>query len=71
MSILILAEDIDATADKMVRTLADRDVVVHRVNIAWFPAAQRFRWAAWGTLDRSNPHAGSDSYYRAEIRGQA
>src|SRR3979409_1161472 len=38
MSILILAEDIDATADKMVRTLAVRDVVVHRVNTAWFPA---------------------------------
>ncbi|MGQ0837730.1 ATP-grasp ribosomal peptide maturase [Actinokineospora sp.] len=37
MSVLILAEDIDATADNMVRALADRDVIVHRVNTAWFP----------------------------------
>ncbi|MBE1574517.1 ATP-grasp ribosomal peptide maturase [Amycolatopsis roodepoortensis] len=38
MSVLILAEDIDATADLMVRALMDREVVVHRVNTAWFPA---------------------------------
>ncbi|WP_134664053.1 ATP-grasp ribosomal peptide maturase [Amycolatopsis sp. CFH S0078] len=38
MSVLILAEDIDATADNMVRALRERDAVVHRVNTAWFPA---------------------------------
>lgn len=52
MSVLILAEDIDATADLMVRALTDREVVVHRVNTAWFPAQLsisaelcRKRWA--------------------------
>jgi ATP-grasp ribosomal peptide maturase len=38
MSVLILAEDIDATADTMVHALLERDAVVHRVNTAWFPA---------------------------------
>lgn len=37
MAVLILAEDIDATADEMVRALADRGTLVHRVNTAWFP----------------------------------
>lgn len=38
MSVLILAEDIDATADTMIHALLERDAVVHRVNTAWFPA---------------------------------
>jgi hypothetical protein len=38
MSVLILAEDIDATCDGMVGALAERGAVVHRVNTAWFPA---------------------------------
>ncbi|MGH3439480.1 MAG: MvdC/MvdD family ATP grasp protein, partial [Sciscionella sp.] len=38
MSVLILAEDVDATADQVVRALTDREVVVYRVNTAWFPA---------------------------------
>ncbi|MQA07930.1 MAG: ATP-grasp ribosomal peptide maturase [Pseudonocardiaceae bacterium] len=38
MSVLVLAEDIDASADAVVRALADRGAIVHRVNTAWFPA---------------------------------
>lgn len=37
MSILILAEDIDATADAMIPALQERNAVVHRMNTAWFP----------------------------------
>lgn len=37
MSILILAEDVDPSADAVVRALMDRSVVVHRLNTAWFP----------------------------------
>ena len=37
MSVLILAEDVDATVDAAIPTLADREAVVHRVNTAWFP----------------------------------
>lgn len=37
MSVLILAEDIDATADTMMQALLERDAVAHRVNTAWFP----------------------------------
>lgn len=55
MSVLILAEDIDVTADQVVRALDERGVDVHRVNTAWFPAQLRLsarlrgeRWA--GTL---------------------
>jgi ATP-grasp ribosomal peptide maturase len=55
MSVLILADDIDATTDAVVRALSARDVEVHRVNTAWFPARlrisarlQRGRWA--GTM---------------------
>jgi ATP-grasp ribosomal peptide maturase len=55
MSVLILAEDIDATADTMVRALTDREVVVHRVNTAWFPeqlsVSAELREARWtGTI---------------------
>ena len=37
MSVLVLADDIDATADAVVRALTTRHVVVHRLNTAWFP----------------------------------
>ncbi len=37
MSVLILAEDIDVSADAVVRAVSERGVVVHRVNTAWFP----------------------------------
>ena len=38
MTVLILADDLDATADAMVRELASREVRVCRVNTGWFPA---------------------------------
>lgn len=38
MSVLILAEDVDATCDAVVTALLERCTVVHRVNTAWFPA---------------------------------
>ncbi len=38
MSVLILAEDVDATCDSVVNALLERGAVVHRVNTAWFPA---------------------------------
>lgn len=41
MTVLILTEDIDATADAVVRALADRGVGVDRVNTAWFPTQMR------------------------------
>jgi ATP-grasp ribosomal peptide maturase len=41
MSALILTEDIDSTADAVVRALADRGVGVDRVNTAWFPTQMR------------------------------
>lgn len=37
MSVLILADERDASADAMVRALHDRDAVAHRVDTAWFP----------------------------------
>jgi len=37
MSVLILADERDASADAMVRALHDRDAIVHRVDTAWFP----------------------------------
>lgn len=37
MSVLILADERDASADAMVRALRDRDAIVHRVDTAWFP----------------------------------
>ncbi|WP_019809053.1 ATP-grasp ribosomal peptide maturase [Saccharomonospora halophila] len=54
MSILVLADEHDASADVMVRALEDRDAVVHRVDTAWFPrrlsiAAELAggRWCGW------------------------
>jgi ATP-grasp ribosomal peptide maturase len=37
MSVLIIADERDASADVMVRALTDRDAVVHRIDTAWFP----------------------------------
>ena len=37
MSVLILADERDPSADAMVRALTERDTVVHRVDTAWFP----------------------------------
>lgn len=52
MTVLILTEDIDATADAVVRALADHGVGVDRMNTAWFPTQMRVsarlrggRWA--------------------------
>jgi ATP-grasp ribosomal peptide maturase len=38
MSVLILAEERDPSADTMVLALQDRGAEVHRLNTAWFPA---------------------------------
>lgn len=37
MSVLVLADDVDATADAVVRALQARQIEVNRVNTAWFP----------------------------------
>ncbi len=37
MSILILAEERDPSADTMLLALQDRGAKVHRLNTAWFP----------------------------------
>ncbi|TCP43404.1 ATP-grasp ribosomal peptide maturase [Tamaricihabitans halophyticus] len=37
MSVLILADERDPSADAMVCALRERDAVVHRVDTAWFP----------------------------------
>jgi ATP-grasp ribosomal peptide maturase len=37
VSVLILARDLDASADTMVTALSERGVSVHRINTAWFP----------------------------------
>jgi len=41
MSVLILADDIDATTDAVIHALSARGVEVHRVNTAWFPTRLR------------------------------
>lgn len=38
MTVLVLAPEVDLTADRMVRQLADRDVPVFRADTAWFPS---------------------------------
>ncbi|SDP97112.1 ATP-grasp ribosomal peptide maturase, SAV_5884 family [Actinopolyspora xinjiangensis] len=38
MTVLILARDLDPTADAMVTTLTERGTAVARVNTGWFPA---------------------------------
>jgi hypothetical protein len=37
MTVLILAQDFDRTADHVVRALHERDVPVVRVDLSWFP----------------------------------
>ncbi len=37
MSVLILAEELDISADHMVQALTEREVSVHRIDLAWFP----------------------------------
>jgi ATP-grasp ribosomal peptide maturase len=58
MSVLILAEERDASADSMVPALQDRGVEVHRVNTAWFPA--RLRVAARLCRGRWTGHLRTD-----------
>lgn len=42
MSILILAEERDPSADRMVLALAERGAEVHRIDTGWFPAQLEF-----------------------------
>ncbi|MGH3718974.1 MAG: MvdC/MvdD family ATP grasp protein [Pseudonocardiaceae bacterium] len=69
MTVLILARDLDPTADRMVTLLGERGVEVFRVNTAWFPTQVRvsveLRDARWhgvlaaprGRLDFDRVHA--------------
>ncbi|MGH3696309.1 MAG: MvdC/MvdD family ATP grasp protein [Pseudonocardiaceae bacterium] len=59
MTVLILARDLDPTADRMVTMLTERGVEVFRVNTAWFPTQMQvsaeLRDARWhGVL--TTPH---------------
>jgi hypothetical protein len=52
MSVLVLSDEIDATADAVVRALAERGVGVDRMDTSWFPTRVRVstrlhggRWA--------------------------
>lgn len=38
MTVLILARDLDPTADAMITALSERGTAVARVNTGWFPA---------------------------------
>ena len=42
MSVLVLAADLDLTADRVIEALAAREAVVHRVNTRWFPECLDF-----------------------------
>lgn len=69
MTVLILAQDLDPTADRMVVALVERGTEVHRVNTAWFPTQMRVsarlcdgRWTGVlttprGRLDLGQIHA--------------
>ncbi|MGH3826661.1 MAG: ATP-grasp ribosomal peptide maturase [Pseudonocardiaceae bacterium] len=69
MTVLILARDLDPTADRMVTLLGERGVEVFRVNTAWFPTqvqvSVELRDARWcgvltaphGRLDLDRVHA--------------
>lgn len=41
MSVLILTEETDPSADAMVHALHEREAIVHRVHTSWFPAQLR------------------------------
>lgn len=60
MTVLILADDLDPSADAMVRELTDREVRVCRVNTGWFPAqlsiTAELRGAAWSGYLRTPRH---------------
>ncbi|MGI8312214.1 ATP-grasp ribosomal peptide maturase [Saccharopolyspora hattusasensis] len=60
MTILILARDLDPSADAMVTVLRDRDVPVCRVNTAWFPAqlsiSAELRGGRWSGALRTPEH---------------
>ncbi len=60
MSILILAEERDPSADTMVLALQDRGAKVHRLNTAWFPTQLRIsaqlRGGRWTGHLRSAHH---------------
>ncbi|MGH3931108.1 MAG: MvdC/MvdD family ATP grasp protein [Pseudonocardiaceae bacterium] len=54
MTVLILARDLDASADEMVTALRERGTAICRVNTAWFPALLGLsaalrggRWSGW------------------------
>jgi MvdD pre-ATP grasp domain len=69
VTVLILARDLDPTADRMVTLLGERGVEVFRVNTAWFPTQVQVsvelhdaRWhggltAPHGRLDLDRVHA--------------
>ncbi|MEU7524269.1 ATP-grasp ribosomal peptide maturase [Saccharothrix sp. NPDC042600] len=48
MTVLVLAADLDPTADRMITELAARDVEVYRANTAWFPTRLRVTGRLWG-----------------------
>ncbi|MGH3924347.1 MAG: MvdC/MvdD family ATP grasp protein [Pseudonocardiaceae bacterium] len=51
MSVLVLADERDPSADAMVLELEERGVEVHRLDTAWFPAqlslSARLRGGRW------------------------
>jgi ATP-grasp ribosomal peptide maturase len=59
VSVLILAAELDPSADQMVRALNDRGAHVHRIDTAWFPSQvdleARLRNGRWEGILRS-PH---------------
>ncbi|GAA2335886.1 ATP-grasp ribosomal peptide maturase [Saccharopolyspora halophila] len=74
MSILMLAAEDDHTADAMVRALTDREVVVHRIDTAWFPRQLRLeaeltrgRWTGTLAIPHRTVELGSVSaiWYRS------
>lgn len=60
MTVLILADDLDPTADAMVRELMAHEVAVCRVNTGWFPAqlsiTAELRGAVWSGYLRTPRH---------------
>ncbi|MEV6231084.1 ATP-grasp ribosomal peptide maturase [Saccharopolyspora shandongensis] len=60
MTVLILASDLDPSADAMVTALRERDTAVCRVNTAWFPAqlsvSAGLRGGRWSGYLRTPAH---------------